>query len=213
VDPDGRRARRPSRFSSRKGDSKCDSRGPSQRCRPGAARTPSRRSPFTNTGARTRSRVASSSRRRAWRGDGARRVAPGPVRGRREKPPAAADSRRHRDRREAIPSLPGDMRFMKGVFRPRTATSVRRRSDSCESISSTGQLTRRSRRRCTTSTSGSVAAACSGRRRSGATPCTSMSETVSFRVRSKGVIYRSTDASTTSPFAALGHERNGRLFD
>jgi hypothetical protein len=35
---------------------------------------------------------------------------------------------------------------------------------------------------------------------------------MSFRARSKGVTYRSSDASTTSPFAALGHERNGRLF-
>ena len=35
---------------------------------------------------------------------------------------------------------------------------------------------------------------------------------MSFRARSKGVTYRYTDASTTSPFAALDHERNGRLF-
>jgi hypothetical protein len=36
--------------------------------------------------------------------------------------------------------------------------------------------------------------------------------TMSFRARSKGVTYRSTDASTTAPYAALGHERNGRFF-
>jgi hypothetical protein len=36
--------------------------------------------------------------------------------------------------------------------------------------------------------------------------------TMSFRARSKWVTYRSTNASTTSPFAALDHERNGRLF-
>jgi hypothetical protein len=36
--------------------------------------------------------------------------------------------------------------------------------------------------------------------------------TMSFRARSKGVTYRSTDAATTSPFAAVGHERNGRFF-
>lgn len=36
--------------------------------------------------------------------------------------------------------------------------------------------------------------------------------TMSFRARSKGVTYRSTDAAPSSPFAALGHERNGRFF-
>jgi hypothetical protein len=35
--------------------------------------------------------------------------------------------------------------------------------------------------------------------------------TMSFRARSKGVTYRSTDATTTSLVAALGHERNGRF--